>query len=86
MPLEKVGEHVRHCRVRQTHKVESKDERMRLNFVVDGEFKQLEKILIQYFVAIGAERKLGPAPRGALEREASRLLEQLGQGKKKEDA
>ncbi|CAK0880863.1 unnamed protein product [Prorocentrum cordatum] len=91
MPLERVGEHVRHCRVRKTRKVESEDERMRLTFAVDGEFKPLERTLVAYFssASVAGERKLGPAPRGALEREASRLLEKLGEGrkeKKEEDA
>ena len=58
---------------------------MRLTFAVDSECKGLEKALCTYFKAIGAERKVGPSPRGALEREASRLLEKLRVGKKRKD-
>ncbi|CAK0825716.1 unnamed protein product [Prorocentrum cordatum] len=75
MPLERIGERARHCRV------ESKAERTRLASVVGGEFTSLEKNPIRYLVSAGGERRLGPDPRGALEREAPRLLERPGEGK-----
>ena len=43
---------------------------------VGPRFHELETALITYFGKVG-QRKYGPAPRGALERDASKMLEQL---------
>ena len=54
---------------------------VRLQFALDivrcKELERVESILLARVVAEGGDRKTGPPPKGALEREASRLLEKL---------
>ncbi|CAK0907383.1 unnamed protein product [Prorocentrum cordatum] len=73
--IELLGQ-VRRCRVRTTRKQESKGEKLRLTFGVDHRRCDQEAPLIKYFNKAG-RLKYGPDPRGSLERDAAKMLEQL---------
>ncbi|MFM7979471.1 MAG: hypothetical protein ACKPKO_09165, partial [Candidatus Fonsibacter sp.] len=46
--------------------------------MMHSEHAKLEPFLVHVLCAQGAERLVGPAPKGSLERDAKRLLERLG--------
>ena len=74
---QQLGEQVRHCKCRPTRKKEGKPNLVRLVFAIDAQFPDLEKALIAAVVKQGGIRKMGPAPKGPLEREAEKLLKRL---------
>ncbi|CAK0859431.1 unnamed protein product [Prorocentrum cordatum] len=75
--LQQVAEEIRACRVRPTRKGEGKPDKVRVTLSVDRGHDGLERAVIQYMQAVGAVRKIGPAPRGALERDAAKFLAKL---------
>ena len=77
MPMSDLAAQVRHCRCRATKKFEGKREMARVTFAVDARYQQMEDALNEVFKAQGGVRKHGPAPRGPLEREASKLLDKM---------
>ena len=66
--------HVRHCRAKPCKKIEGKEGWTRIVFCLDPVTLSLEGALEAALQLQKGVRKHGPAPRGPLEREASRLL------------
>ena len=69
--------HVRHCRAKPCKKIEGKEGWTRIVFCLDPVTLPLEGALEAALQLQKGVRKFGPAPRGPLEREASRLLAQM---------
>ena len=72
-----VAAHVRHCRAKPCKKFEGKEGWTRIVFCLDPATLPLEGALEAALQLQKGVRKFGPAPRGLLEREASRLLTQM---------
>ena len=77
-----LGQDVRLCRARKPKKKEMKGSKdlkdlVRVQFAIDTSHLALELCLIKIFEKHGGIRKFGPAPKGHLEREASKLLSLL---------
>ena len=68
---------VRHCRAKPCKKIEGKECWTRNVFCLDPVALPLEGALEAALQPHKGVRKFGPAPRGTLEREASRLLTQM---------
>ena len=68
---------VRHCRCKETKRKEGQGDMARVVLAIDVKHQQLEEVLRQIIVLQGGVRKVGPAPRGPLEREAQQLLNTL---------
>ena len=69
--------HVQHCRAKPCKKIEGKEGWTRIVFCLDPVTLSLEGALEAAPQLQKGVRKHGPAPRGPLEREASRLLTQM---------
>ena len=69
--------HVRHCRAKRCKEIEGKEGWTRIVFCLDPVTLPLEGALEAALQLQKGVRKFGPAPRGPLEREASRLLTQM---------
>ena len=69
--------HVRHCRAKPCKKIEGKEGWTRIVFCLDPVTLPLEGAVEAALQLLKGVRKHGPAPRGPLEREASRLLTQM---------
>ena len=76
LELDDLGNDVRLCRIRRPQR-QGKDKRARLQFALDTRVAGIEDSLVRAVKAQGGVRKVGPAPRGNLEREAKRLLEKM---------
>ena len=75
--LHNLAEQVRCCKLKEVKKKKKKVEYMRLTFAIDAKYNELEQVVKKGIIKQGGEQKRGPAPKGPLEREASRLLEKL---------
>lgn len=66
------------CRGKATKKREGKGESFRLQFAMNMDAEGMDLLLKgikALLLELGAEEKVGPAPRGSLERDAQRLLD-----------
>ncbi|CAK0854177.1 unnamed protein product, partial [Prorocentrum cordatum] len=75
--VDTVATGARACRFRLTRKQENKPPMHGATFAVGQSHLSLEPALIKFFLKIGGVRKFGAAPKGALERDAQKLLDKL---------
>ncbi|CAK0881578.1 unnamed protein product [Prorocentrum cordatum] len=75
--IETVANSVRACRVRPTRKQDGKQSMHRVAFAVGSSRGHLGAALTSYFIMVKDVRKHGAAPKGALERDAQKLLDKL---------
>ena len=73
--MEELVAEVRYCRLKRTQKPEIV--KVQYSLTTEAEFAGMGKALAAAWKAEKAELKVGPAPRGILEREARRLLLKL---------
>ena len=91
MPLQQLGEHIRYFRVRapkgkeKEKEAKKKKQTVKLQFAFNVEGIPAAQGLSKFFEGSmlheGGERKVGPAPRGSLERDAQRLLDKVKRGR-----
>ncbi|CAK0841260.1 unnamed protein product [Prorocentrum cordatum] len=72
-----LAEQIRHCRIRDTRKKENAKDMMRITICFSSQWKDLEVAVVSAIKKENGVLKIGPPPRGPLEREASKLLDEL---------
>ena len=78
--LDELVNDVKHCKIKETKKKESKQETARLPIAFDPSKADLEEVLLKAIRLQGGVKKHGAAPRGPLEREAQKLLDHFMKG------
>ena len=90
VPLQQLGEHIRYFRVRapkgkeKEKEAKKKKQMVKLQFAFNVETisaKNLEQTFAASVLQQGGERKVGPAPRGSLERDVQRPLDKVKKGR-----
>ena len=77
VPVVELAKQIRHCKCKQTKTNWPKQQQVNISLAFDKEWGTLEKAVIRAIELQGAQRKYGAAPRGPLEREASKLWEEF---------
>eukprot|EP00959_Pyramimonas_sp_CCMP1952_P290948 6086106-Pyramimonas_sp.AAC.1 len=72
-----LAEVVLHCKVKPVKKKGGASDKVKISFAIRNTHTELEEAIIKGLKLMGGQTKVGPAPRGPLERLAQELLKEV---------